>query len=71
MRVVEPWKVTDLVVPMRGGEIKEEDAGTEGAEENVRGGDVTGTPRRERTSEEERRVSILDLMKLDDGDTDY
>ncbi|KAH9947856.1 hypothetical protein B0H21DRAFT_736642 [Amylocystis lapponica] len=54
VRVVAPWKVTDLVVPVGGdAEVKEEDADTHPRQTSP---ERQGTPRRERLSEEERKA---------------
>lgn len=71
VRVVEPWKVTDLVVPMDS--IKDEEAEEDNVSASTKdvggsaGGNVSGTPDRKKLSEEERQVSVSTLFSSSTG----
>lgn len=60
VRLLEPWKVSDIVVPLADGKVKTEEDGDikeERAVSVVPGPSTAGTPRRDRVSEAEKRVS--------------
>ncbi|KAH9934220.1 uncharacterized protein B0H18DRAFT_1101746 [Fomitopsis serialis] len=58
VRLIEPWKVSDIVVPTTQEEVKKEEENVkEEREQSVAPGSaLTGTPRRDRVTEEEKRA---------------
>ena len=63
VRLVEPWKISDIVVPPAQGDVKpESDAAAVKEERATSVVPGLGTPRRERVSEEEKRVRLRSVL---------